>query len=244
MAVMLDKRAKRTDIHDLSAHQLTPETFEPVYNTLLGLKFPMDVAQVLELRYLINHAVDAFPEPAMTPDYREFCDALQTVIDVTGVENKRHSERMLRIMSLMRDLHYTYSVHTRDDESALRAEMTKNRQHRRQSVRYCLLYTVAMILAAIVWTGLQEPGWIIESLTAGFAIGAWLHLHTMPALDRKLKALEKRMNDLQRHRVRSIHWRALVHKLALVLGFKHNSEVEVFRIDNDFDRPYHSQVRH
>ncbi len=47
--------------HDSSVVHLTPETFEPVYNTIIGLKFPVDVARVLELRYLINHAADAFP---------------------------------------------------------------------------------------------------------------------------------------------------------------------------------------
>jgi len=53
--------------------------------------------------------------------------------------------------------------------------------------------------------------------------------------------LEKRMNQLQRHRVRSIHWRLLAQKLSLLLGFKRSSEVEVFIVDteqHDFPPPH------
>jgi hypothetical protein len=234
---------KDSDAADLSVHHLTPETFELVYNTIANLKFPTDVAQVLELRYLINHAVDMFPEAAPTPDYRDFRDALQNVIDATGIENKRHDDRLLRILTMLRELHYAYSVNTRNRENELRAEMAANRRRRRQSVRYSMIYTVAAILAVIAWFGVPQPGWTVQALSAGFAVGAWLHLHSLPALDRKLKALEKQMSELQRHRVKSIHWRMLVQKLALVLGFKRNSEVEVFRFDNEPDHP-RSHIRH
>jgi hypothetical protein len=52
-------------------------------------------------------------------------------------------------------------------------------------------------------------------------------------LDRALDDLEKQMRQLQRHRVKSIHWRLLAQKLALLLGFKRNSDVEVFIIDTE-----------
>jgi hypothetical protein len=239
---MPDKPLTTADTHDVAQH-FTPDTFESVYNTIVGLKFPMDVARVLELRYLINHAVDSFPEPAPTADYREFCDALQTVIDASGIENKRHSERLLRILGMMRDLHYTYSINTRDAEVDLRARMTENRQQRRRSIRYALSYTVAAILCAIAWLGLYDAGWPIKVLTAAFAIGAWLHVRTIPAFDRGLSTLEKQVNQLQRHRVKSIHWRMLVQKLALLLGYKRDSDVEVFVLDHDqeYSRP---QLRH
>ncbi|HEY8431748.1 MAG TPA: hypothetical protein VIL20_25385, partial [Sandaracinaceae bacterium] len=68
---MRQKPTASFDAHDLASLHLTPDTFEPIYNTIIGLKFPVDVARVLELRYLINHAVDNYPEPAPTSDYRE-----------------------------------------------------------------------------------------------------------------------------------------------------------------------------
>ena len=242
---MSGKQTASFDVHDLSAVHLTPETFEPIYNTVVGLKFPMEVARVLELRYLINQAVDSFPEPAPTADYREFREALQTVIDATGIENKRHSERMLRILCMLRELHYVYSVNTRDAENGLRANIAANREKRRRAIRNALGLTLAAILSGIAWLGLSEPPLSIQLLTAAFTIGVLLSVRTLPALDRNLVVLEKRMNQLQRHRVKSIHWRMLVHKLALLLGFKRNSEVEVFVIDTDhYDYPNPSRLHH
>lgn len=238
---MPGKSTATSDVHEFYPAHLTSETFETLYNTIVGLKFPMEVARVLELRYLINHTVDAYSEPLPTPDYREFRDALQTVVDGVGIDNKRHSERMLRILSMMRELHYAYSIKTRDTESALRAEITDNRQRRQRGVRYALGLTLAAILSAILWLGVPELDWPIKVLTAAFALGAWLYLRTLPALDRALVELEKRMNQLQRHRVRSIHWRLLAQKLSLLLGFKRSSEVEVFIVDteqHDFPPPH------
>lgn len=231
-------------LHEISTAELTPATFEPIYNTIIGMRFPVDVAQVLELRYLINHAVDRYPEPVDTPDYRDFCDALQTVIDSFGVENKRHNERFLRILAMMRDLHYVYSINTRNAENRLREQMTNNRTARVQSVRFGLFFTFAAIISGIVWLGLVQPDWPIKILTATFAVFAWAHLHALPSLDRDIKGLEKRVNELQRHRVKSIQWRTLIHKLALVLGYKQITGVEVFRMDTDADYPGQSQVHH
>lgn len=233
-----------SDVHEFYPAHLTPETFESIYNTIVGLKFPMEVARVLELRYLINHTVDAFPEPVPTPDYREFRDALQTVIDAVGVDNKRHSERMLRILCMMRELHYAYSVKTRDAENALRKDMADNRQQRRRCIRYSLGLTLAAILSGILWLGAPTLDWPIKALTAAFAVGAWLYLRTLPALDRALEDLERRMSQLQRHRVRSIHWRLLAQKLAALLGFKRSSEVEVFIIDTEQHDLPPSHTRH
>lgn len=233
---MTDSSLARSLSQGSDTLHLTPETFEWVYNTIVSLKFPVDVARVLELRYLVNHAADAFPEPTVTADYREFRDALQTVIDETGIENKRHSERMLRILSMMRELHYTYSINQRDAENKLRARMSHNRTQRERAIRHAASFVVATVLCAILWLVLGEPGWPLKILTAGFIIGAWLHVRTVPMLDRGLHLLEKRMNRSQRHRVKSIHWRLLALKLALVLGFKRNAEVEVFRMETDPDQ--------
>lgn len=233
---MPDKSLVRPEAHGIESLHLAPDTFEPIYNTIVGLKFPMDVARVLELRYVINHAADAFPEPAPTADYRDFRDALQNVIDATGIDNKRHSERLLRILSMMRELHYVYSINTRDAENKLRAAMTDNRSQRRRSIRHALGFTIAAIVCALMWLAIPDPGWPIKALTSTFTVGAWLYVRTIPALDRALATLEKRMNQLQRHRVKSIHWRLLVQKLALLLGFKRSADVEVFIIDSEHDQ--------
>lgn len=240
---MHDSTESTAPLHELATH-LGPDTFEPIYHTLIGLKFPVDVAQVLELRYLINHAVDDFAEPPATQDYREFREALQSVMDAFGIENKRHSDRLLRILTMMRDQHYTYSIETRNSETQLRDQISANRRARSQSIRYGMFFTVTAIISGIVWLGLIDAGWPVKLLTIGFAVLAWTYLHAIPGLDRDSKKLEHKLTELLRHRVKSIQWRVLIQKLALVLGYKRISGVEVFRIDSDLDYPNQSQVRH
>lgn len=232
---MPDRPLATSEVQGIEGAHLAPENFETIYNTIVGLKFPMDVARVLELRYLINHSADDFPEPAPTADYRDFRDALQNVIDVTGIDNKRHSERLLKILSMMRELHYAYSINTRNAENKIRASMADNRRQRQRSIRNAVGFTVAATLCAIFWLGWPDADWPIKALTATLTIGAWFCVRTLPTLDRALNVLEKRMNQLQRHRVKSIHWRLLVQKLSLLLGFKRGSDVEVFIIESEPD---------
>lgn len=237
----------RTDpppLHDLAIPQLTAESFEPVYHTLMELRFPVDVAQVLELRYLVNHAVDEFAEPPATKDYREFREALQAVIQGFGIENKRHIDRLLRILAMMRELHYEYSVKTRDQETQLREQLATQRRAREQSIRYGLFFTVAATVSGVIWFGLNEVGWPIKLLTIGFAVLGWTYLQAMPNIDRRRKTVERKLEDLLRHRVKSIHWRMLIQKLSLVLGYKRISGMEVFRVDTDMDFPGQSHWRH
>lgn len=229
------------DPNDFSALHLTPDTFERFYKTVTSVRFPLDVARVLELRYLINHTVDAFPEPAPTSDYRQFRDALQAVIDSTGIDNKRHSERLLRILCMLRELHYAYSIKTRDAENELRARMSANRARRRRSVRNAIAFAAGASATGGAWYVLGDPGWALKLATVAAACAAWYHVHVLPLLDRRLRNLERRLAHLQDRRVKSIHWRMLVQKLALLLGYKRNSKVEVFLIDPDhYDHSYAS----
>lgn len=244
---MPDILAETSELPDFSGMLLTPDTFERFYKTVINLKFPLDVARVLELRYLINHTVDTFAdsEPAPTADYRQFRDALQAVIDSTGIDNKHHSERLLRILCMMRELHYAYSIRTRDVENGLRARMAANRRRRRHVVRGALGFAAATAGAGAAWFALNEPGLVVKLLTATFAVGTWYYVHALPILDRGLHGLEKRLRSLERRRVKSIHWRLLVQKLALLLGYKRNSGVEVFLIDSEhYDHAHSSRLSH
>ncbi len=234
---MQQKIDKQT--HDLSTLHLTPDTFEPIYNTIVGLRFPIDVAQVLELRYVINHAVDDFPDTPDTQDYREFRDALQSAIDSFAIDNKHHCDRLLKILTMMRDLHYTYSINSRDTENELREAIAQNRGLRVRAIRYGLVFTVLAVLSGIIWMGMTEPGWVIKIFTGGCAYLAWSYLHALPKLERTHKSVNQQLSELLRQRVRSIHWKMVIQKLALVLGYKRIDGVEVFRIDGDVDgRPH------
>lgn len=241
---MTDKQKHYAQDSDLIAHNFTPETFEPIYNTLIGLRFPMDVAQVLELRYLVNHAVDDFAEPALTPDYDDFREALQSAIDAFGIENKRHSDRLLKILAMMRELHYAYSIASRDAEKNLRRQMVRNRKARKRAAAYGLGLIFAAVIAGIIWVGVGQSTWPVPLITVGLLLAAWYSLRALPGLDKKLKTLEKDLHELVRRRVKAIHWKTLIQKLALLLGYKRIRGVEVFHIDGDTDYPGRSHLRH
>ena len=66
---------------DFSNLNLAPDSFHPFYVKFINLRFPMMVAHLLELRYLINHTVDGYTEPPLTPDYRQFRESLQGALE-------------------------------------------------------------------------------------------------------------------------------------------------------------------
>lgn len=214
---------------------LTPREFHAFYTRFMGLRFPLPVAEVLEWRYVIHHAVDRYREPPLTPDHREFRDKLAQAIDSFSIHKEHHRERLLKILAMLRELHYAHSLQSRTEEERLRARMRDNREARRRSVRYGLFSLLAAILGGILWLAAQ-PGWPVLALVL---LAAWLSLdyfHSLPVLDREHAQLNKELNEVLRKRVSAIQWKGLIHKLALVLGFKQVHGVEVFRMQGEADQ--------
>jgi len=224
---------------DFSALNLTPDNLHAFYVKFINLRFPMKVEHLLELRYLINHAVDKYKEPPLTPDYRQFRESLQAAVD-SFIDNQRYSERMLKILSMLRDLHYTHSLRSRNAEARLRKAMDANRKKHVRSIRYGLFFILATISFVILWLTLGNAPLAVKLLPAGCCLVALRYFHNLPGLDRELEKLTLELNDVLRQRVNSLNWRTLIHKLALVLGYKRVPGVEVFHIEVDHtDRVYH-----
>jgi hypothetical protein len=55
-------------------------------------------------------------------------------------------------------------------------------------------------------------------------------------LDKEHDKLTLEVNDVLRRRVNSLNWKTLIHKLALVLGYKRVAGVEVFDVDIDHEQ--------
>ncbi|MGE5240961.1 MAG: hypothetical protein ACM3NI_04870 [Bacteroidota bacterium] len=236
-------RRMREVAQDFSTLTLTPDNLHAFYVKFINLRFPMQVAHLLELRYLINHAVDRYKMPPMTQDYRQFRDSLQGAID-SFIDNQRYSERMLKILSMLRDLHYTHSVNSRNAETRLREDMAANRAARDRAVRYGLFFILAGVACGIVGLAMKTSGWMVELLAAGNGYIAWRFFHKLPGLDRQLEKMTHELNDVLRRRVQSLNWRVLIHKLALVLGYKRVPGVEVFHIESEHDHPPGDRVYH
>ena len=224
---------------DFSALNLTPENLHAFYIKFINLRFPMKVEHLLELRYLINHTVDKYREPPLTPDYRQFRESLQVAVD-SFIDNQRYSERMLKILSMLRDMHYRHSIRSRNEEARLRKAIAANRKEHVRAIRYGLFFILAAVGFVILWLTMGNAPLVIKLLPAGFSYIALLYFHKLPELDRQLERLTLELNDVLRQRVSSLNWKTLIHKLALVLGFKRVPGVEVFHIEVDHtDRVYH-----
>jgi len=229
---------------NLAEYGLTADSFPAFYNKIIAMRFPIAVEEVLDLRSLVNHTADIFEEPTDTPQYREFQESLLVAIHSFGIENKRHSERLLKLLTVLRELHYQHTVDSRDAELQLRTAQTDNQVAQSRSQRYGTYALLAMAISAITWLGLPDPAWPIKLLTAIFAFLAWDYFHSLPMLGRELDRHTKQLNELLRKRVDSLNWKTLIHKLALILGYKRIQGIEVFRHNEDHDTVYRPRTYH
>lgn len=213
----------------LGGFTLTTEGFPDFYARILALRFPISVAEVLELRDLINHSADVYEEPADLPQNREFRESLEAAIQSFGVENRHHSERLLRVLTMLRGMHYNHTIASRDAEQRLRSLQTENRGARSRSLRNGSVALLAMLGTGAAWILTDQPGWGLKLLPLLSAIAALSYFHALPLLDRDMERLTRDLNVVLRKRVDTLNWRTLIHKLALLLGYKQIQGVEVFR---------------
>jgi hypothetical protein len=221
--------AGKSHTDTLGGHILTTEGFPDFYTRILTLRFPIDVAEVLELRGLINHSADVYEEPADIPQNREFRESLETAIQSFGIENRHHSERLLGVLGMLRGMHYRHTIASRDAELRLRRQQAENRTARAHSLRYGAVAFAVLIGTGLAWFTLAPTGWLLQLLALLAAVVALGYFHSLPLLDRELERVTRDLNAVLRKRVETLNWRTLIHKLALLLGYKQIEGIEVFR---------------
>jgi len=213
----------------LSGFNLTTQDFPDFYARVLALRFPISVAEVLELRDLINHSADVYEEPADIPQNREFRESLEGAIQSFGIENRQHGERLLRVLSMLRNMHYQHTIVSRDAEQRLRQLQADNRTARRHSLRNGILALLTTLGSGLALFSLEEAGWWLKLLPLTTAVVALGYFHALPLLDREMERLTRDLNEVLRKRVDTLNWRTLIHKLALLLGYKQIQGIDVFR---------------
>lgn len=226
---------------DLSIQLLTPASFVEFYRKFVAIRFPLDIADVIEIRDVINDALEKYQPPENTIESIEFSDALKMAIDSFGIENQHHSDKLIRILLMLRDFH-TKNINTSSSkEDNLRSLQIENRQARSQSVLYGFASLIATIFTSLIWIGMANPSWHIQVITVVLGILCWDYFHSLSALDKEYKKATRQLNNVLRKRVAKVDWKMLIHKLAFILGFKQVSGVNVFNIDEQAgfgDEPY------
>jgi hypothetical protein len=228
---------------DFSSLTLDVDSLPVFHRTLLTLRFPLAVEQVLDLRSAINLAVDSYAEPPLTRDHREFRERLERVIDKAGIDS-RHRERLLKLTAMLRDLYYEHNRQSRDRELYLRDKIEESAFAQRQSRRIGVIWLSGGIISGLIWLFQPEAGLFVKLLTAGFAYLSFDYFHALPSLARRHEELRRQLNDVLRVRVENVDWSVMVHRLALVLGYKQERGVEVFRIRTDTETDPGSPALH
>lgn len=213
----------------LGGFTLTSAGFPDFYTRIQNLRFPISVADVLELRDLINHSADVYEEPADIPDNREFRESLEAAIHSFGIENRHHSERLLKVLTMLRSMHYQHTISSRNAEQQLRDWQAENRKAQKSAMRYGITSLVVTGLFMLGWMLPNSPGMLLKILPLASAMLAFHYFHSIPILEGKREALAKDLNEVLRKRVDALNWRTMIHKLSLLLGFKQIQGVEVFR---------------
>ena len=106
------------------------------------------------------------------------------------------------------------------------------------------IFLVGVTLGLGAWLGLHEPGWLIKIATAVCVYLTWDFFQSLLALNRDMKHLTRDLNDVLHRQIKAISWKALIHKLSLVLGYKQITGVEVFRMDGDLAYGDRHHTRH
>lgn len=222
---------------DLSKIAGTPEKFASFYRKLVSLKFPLDVAEVLELRWLLNQTIDRVPPPEETSDYREFALARRMEMETIGIEKPQHAERLLKLLTVLRDHHLAHTIESRDTEQYLRKALANNAWAHRQSGRYAKGALIGAIGAAILWLALDTPTWVTQVLAGGLVYLTADYFYSLSILRREQVILQKRLKKVLDRRIASLNWKLLIKNVALILGYARISGVEAFVIDSEADLP-------
>lgn len=215
---------------DLAARQLTANTFPAFYREVMRLRFPLDVADAIEFRDTINHAAETFKVPPRSREHRRFIRALRSIIEGVGIDSRHRTDKLIHILTMIRDLHYVNSFRLRHAELTLRQRQAANRNARRISKEYGFLALIVAIILCLTSLGMAEPSWLIKAGAVILAYISWNYFHSLTTLDREYETLTGELDSVLRERIYIINWKGLIHKLALILGYKRSEGVDVFLV--------------
>lgn len=219
---------KTTENQQELQDSLTVRNFPIFYRMLLQMRFPIRVSGVIELRALLNDTIDKARDPEPEVNSGEFLEALETAIDSFGITRPHHRERLLKLLTEIRNLHYAHSIHSRDRELSLRRELEENEAAKRMSKQLGLVFLGLAVAGSAAWALVPTIHWIVQIIIGGSLLMAWDSFHSLPVLDKEHKRLRQELNELLRQRVERINWKTMIHKLSLILGYKVVEGIEVF----------------
>jgi hypothetical protein len=208
----------------------SPEKFSQLYRHLLGLRFPLDIAEILELRSLLSQVIDQCKD--CTPkDLRILRELHWLEFETLGVTQPAHKDRLSQLMAALRMLHLDHRKTSHAREDGLRKALAENRLAQQRSLRYGLFCSVPAFALTIVWILAGPHAWAIK---AGSLVLGYLccdYFHSLIVLKKKYRLLDRDLAGVVANRIPGLNWKPLMRQLALVLGYGRVKGVEAFVLE-------------
>ncbi|MHB1950613.1 MAG: hypothetical protein ACYCQK_03985 [Acidiferrobacteraceae bacterium] len=210
------------------------ETFSQLYRHLLELRFPLDVAEILELRSLLNQLIDQ--EKDVQEDPALVMELHRIEFDALGIAQPAHKDRLARLMVALRSWHVRHRNASRAQENRLRKALADNHRARKRSIQYgkaCLVPALALFALSAVagW-----HAWLIKGVALLLGYLFCDHFHSLVALGKQHRQLDGKLAQLVAARVPSLNANSLLRQVALILGYGRVKGVEPFMLEDQAER--------
>ncbi len=197
------------------------------------LRLPLDVAEVIDLRDIINQAAGEFTEPVPTTGYRRFVAAVRSEIEALSIDRTDHRAKITHILVMLRCLQQAHSATARQARRALRRRQRANREARRLSIRYGVMLLVAAIIGLFAWFVIEDVVWPVRAGTVLLTYLAFDYFFSLTVLAQDYRRLAQALERLSAEQIRHFEWRTLVKHIALILGYTHRFATEPFLVSAD-----------
>lgn len=218
---------------DLATQRLTVDSFPGLYRQLVQLRFPLDVAEVIDLRDIINQASDGFVEPVPTKGYRQLVTAVRSEIEALSIDRADHRAKLTHILIMLRCFQQAHIATSRQARHALRRRQRANREARRLSMKYGALLLVAAIVGVFAWLMIEDVAWPVRAGTVLLAYLSLDYFYSLTALAQDYRHLTHALEQLRSEQIRHFEWRTVVRHVALILGYTHRLASEPFLVSAD-----------
>lgn len=206
------------------------ESFSQLYRHLVELHFPLDVAEILELRSLLNQIIDQGQEFTQE-DPGVLMEMHRLEFETLGVAQAAHKDRLARLMAILRAWHVRHRTALQIRENTLRKALANNRRAQKRSLQYGkACFAPALVLIA-AWLIAGPHAWLIKG--AALVLGYLFcdHFHSLIALGKEHRLLNSNLSELVTARAPALNWNALLRQVALVLGYGRVKGVEPFMLE-------------
>lgn len=224
--------------HDPSVHlsghlvdlKGAPERFSPFYRKLIELRFPLAVAEILELRSLFNEALDGY-EDFTQADPQVFLEMHRQEFEALGIDKTTHKDRLARLIAVMRELHLLHSNNSSENEQRLHEALEQNLRAQRRSVRYGWFCLTVAILIGLLWAVAAPHSVVLKTLGVLMCYLFCDYFYGLSILRQEQNVLSRQLSEVVSGRIARPNWRTLIRHLAVVLGYARIQGLEPFRVE-------------